>query len=883
MKQFIIVILFIVSATTLFGQTSFQYDVSKDMPLSDIITDISEDFNVQFAYPSNLPNKTIINSILIDQTSLKDFMVELLKDTNIDFQCTSDHKVLLRKRVHQEKSNKTFSFTGFITDFETKEILTHGAIYLEDMSKGAFADENGRFELTIAKSDLNKNIVISFLGYEEQIVSLNDFKKGHQFSLKPKLVVMDNVVISHVVPSLKSDLYDQSIELNKKSFGKNKATFLGGSDLLKFVQLLPGINADDDGSSDIKIRGSNADETMFLLDNMPIYNADHYYGVFSAIQTDYVDEVRLYKNVFPIKYSGKTAGLLKMDSGDFSHQFNGTINLNLLNASIALQSPISNKVSLNLGGRTSIGNVSKYNILKEPQNEFNFLEKNEGDDIEKYQQYEPDFKFYDVNAKLMTKPSENSSLNFSLFNSNDLYSSEYENEFTSENNNGQDLEFSEEYELEHKWNNLALGTSFNFQFNNTFSMTADVHYSRYAETGMLETSLEVEDDDDVMQHGEFSNSHLNEIQDYGLNIAFVKNKKSKTTFGFSANQYYTDYELFSEEEEIRDLDSEAYKLTGFVSKNFDWKKWNLEVGARNTFYQNRSFNNFYFSPQLLATYRINEHHALKFSIGRNHQFLREVNYENRLGQQITIYDLAAESTVGISDNFMVGYQLTKGDWLVDVEFFNKNINGVLELTNTNPGFEANQPGQQNMPNYQLFNGTGNSFGVDFLVNYRSKNYQSWIAYTLSKSTNKIENLFKNNPYPNQNDRRHQLKWMNNFKFKKFTFSVNTIFSSGKPYLAYRNLDEALERENFDPDKVYSNLPFYGRIDFGGSYNLRILKTDASIGFSIFNLTNRQNVKFNQQTYSIKKEGPNQGNFSAIIGSESELLNRTLDLNFILKF
>ena len=892
MKQIVLIVLFF-TPYFLSGQTSFQFVADKDMPLLEILSTVSNNYNIQFAYPSELTKDVVINHQYIDQTSLNDFMTELLKNTSIEFQCSGNDKVLLRKRKSTPQKKEKITFHGVVMDETSNELLAHGAIYLEDMSNGSFTDEQGKFELTISKADLDKKVVISFLGFEEKIIPIQDLNKTANLFLKPQIVAIENIIISHSMPRIKSDLKDNAVVLNKKSFANNRANYLGGSDILKSVQLLPGVSADDDSSCDIKIRGSNADETMLLLDGMPIYNASHYYGIFSSIQTDYIDEVRLYKNIFPIQYSGVTAGLLKMDSGGFSDEFNGTVNVNTLNTSIALQTPISKKLSFNLGGRTSLGNVTQYAILNDPNEDFSLsINENQPNDNgdkkdEKFQQYKPEFKFYDLNAKLIANLSDHSSLSFSLFNSSDLYNNAYEREFKSQGPNNSEPMFSETFKFRHEWKNLTGGSTYHIDFNDDFAMDAAIHVSKYFEETDLNSTIEVNENQMETNHGTIATSSSNEIQDIGLNLSFVQKKKNILTYGLAVNQYETAYELDNAQEKIRNVDAEATKITGFGSYNFDWKKLTVEIGTRATYYSGKyefrkDYDGFFLSPQLLATYRLNDLHAFKFSLGRNNQFLREINYENRVGQAVTIYSLASENTVGVSDNLMLGYQFKKGNWMIDFELFHKDMDGVIEFTNVNPGFKEDMPGQQRTPEYRLFSGTGKSIGFDFLINYQSKNYHTWVAYTLSKTTNQVGELFNNAAYPNQNDRRHQLKWINNLKFKKFNFSFNTIFSSGKPYLAIRNLNENNKRE-FDPDLVYSYLPYYARIDLGVSYNFKLFKQDAAFGVSCFNLTNRQNVKFNQQTYSIKHQDANQNNISTVIGSESELLNRTLDFNFKLRF
>jgi len=155
---------------------------------------------------------------------------------------------------------------------------------------------------------------------------------------------------------------------------------------------------------------------------------------------------------------------------------------------------------------------------------------------------------------------------------------------------------------------------------------------------------------------------------------------------------------------------------------------------------------------------------------------------------------------------------------------------------------------------------------------------------LSESINRFPAIQRNDAFPSQDDRRHQLKWVNTMKLGRFNFSMNYIYSSGRPYTDFSRLDQRTDRRILRAMDRISRLPSYHRIDLSASYPFTLGRFQGSLGISVFNLTDNQNVKFLQYIYSLPIERPGQNlPRNLVIGNETGLIDRTFNLDFKVEF
>ena len=185
-----------------------------------------------------------------------------------------------------------------------------------------------------------------------------------------------------------------------------------------------------------------------------------------------------------------------------------------------------------------------------------------------------------------------------------------------------------------------------------------------------------------------------------------------------------------------------------------------------------------------------------------------------------------------------------------------------------------------MQELRLVTGTGLVKGIDILGRYESTNYDGQIAYTLSRSTNTIAEIFAGNPYPSINDRTHQFKMINTLKYKNWSFSINNNYASGVPFFTGR-IDNDKKIKDQDRVEIIRRLPNYLRHDVGISYGLKKNNFSAKIKADIVNFTNRQNINNIQYISSIRD--PKDPNAIVITGTSVNMINRTFNLGLFLEF
>ena len=647
------------------------------------------------------------------------------------------------------------------------------------------------------------------------------------------------------------------------------------------MQLLPGVSATDDLSAGLKIRGSDADETLILLDGIPIYQADHFYGIFSAVNSAFVEEVTLYKNTLPIEYSGRTAGMLLMTSADEVTELSARAEANLLYTALQAKVPLGGDWGISLAGRTSYGNVASSRFFNWIGNEPNPLTGSNDPENPRRRiiQTSPDFHFYDLNAKLLFRPNDRQRLAFNFFRSRDDFSNTYENRFRIRERAGPVANF-ESYRNEEVWANTGLSINYHALLPQDWTFQANAYYSGFRREGLVHSSLTQLRQGEARTVG-FENQLFNQVRDWGGRLLLSRRNTQelglRTGISFSGRQ--NAYELLTDDNSLLDGRPHSSEYTLFAE--YQWEalpRWRMTLGARLHHYDRTG--QLYGSPLLQTRYDLSPHLSLKGAFSIQYQFVREITHETRLGQSMDLLLLSDGSAlpVGRSANFMAGAAFRQQRWSLDLEFFHKDMAQVLEHASLFPGFRPEETRPSTRTDYRLFSGQGRISGLDAMLGYEHAGYSGWIAYSLSKLTHQFPEVRNNEPFPAQDDRRHQLKWVNALRLGRFDLSANLIYASGRPYTDLSRLVQAEDRRNLSPADRISYLPSYQRLDLGLAYNFPIKNSRMATGFSIFNLTNRNNVKYLQYIYSVAAlQGPASSSAATVIGTETNLLDRTLNL------
>ena len=849
-----------------------------------IIEDLENKYNLNFAYASE-SFEHIKLDVDYKETSLEQILNDLTSNNQLEYKIYDD-VIMLRKStnyrelVSSQNYKESYHLKGRVVQSSTSTPMEFASISVANSTIGTYTDKYGKFDIEIPAKYASSNLIVQYLGYDEQQYKITESENTFLLiPLKVNAYSISEITIVNREAKIKVGGIDQEMVINNNQL-QNSTSGLAGSDLARNLQLLPGINATDDASADIKIRGSNSDETLLILDGIPVYNASHYYGIFSSINSNYLESINLYKNAFPIQYGGKTAGVVEMFSKEHEGKdLNILADINLLTASANIGFPIADNSSLFLSARSSLGNISntKFNSFTSKRDDI--LDIQNFADNTLSAQTDPKFKFHDINAKYSWVPNDNTKLSLNLYSSNDDFS--LDSQFSSERRKGEDVSLTTN--TIENWNNLGASALLNTKISNDVALEGRLFYSEYFNEGF--TDINIKNTRARNQEIIIKAEQKNNVIDKGLNIKISKPiGVSKLSLGLDAIQHQVNYR-FQENEKINiEGDDQVSELTPFGAIDIGiTDKLNLNVGARSTYYEGTE--SLYFSPRLAINYAASENVTFKGSFSKNQQFLRELNYEYR-GQLYQLWVNADQDAVPIieSTNFMLGGTARIGNILLDVEAFNKDMTGMIEYAVLNPTGEFDddpRPGQPQLnllgSNYELFTGNGRSKGIDVLLSTNLNNYNGYMSYTLSKTEHSFQQIQKGSYFASEDDRTHQLKWINEYHFGDFTFGVNYIFSTGRLYTNLNAFANNEDIRDIPGNKRTKRLPSYQRLDLSAAYKLKFGNHNATFGLSIFNALNHQNVKYEQLIESRPQD--DQRPLNTVVGTTTNLLNRTLNLSF----
>ena len=852
----------------LWAQTS-QLVIQGDANLSTVLDDISKDEAVLLAYPTELIGDIKCSPATIDYADFEDLLSQLSDSYALDYYKYDSQKFLIRKAQTEAVED---ILEGQIRDGETGEALPLASVYWSDYSSGVFTDENGRFSIE-SPQDPDIIIIISYLGYETLQLTKEEIRNNSDISMRLSAFQIEAPIISYMVPPIEFR-NDGAVAISSAGFeGPAMASGLYGRDLLRYVQLLMGVASYEDDNVNLKIRGSNAEGTRVILDGMPLYNVSHYYGIFSSVNSAYVGSMRLYKNAQPVEYEGVGGGLLLFESGTSDDNEN-SLDLSLFTAATNLNFDLTDALSVRMAGRTSYRNVNDSRLLDLNTRDQSFSLQNESTLISS----QPDFRFYDINGAIEYNTGKtNISLNF--FRSYDNLLNAYDLELNLPN---QDVD-KQLFVNDENWQTTAAS----FLFEQTISKKSVFSLSSYVSDYHFESSI----DSELklpMEIAAISNTNINDLRDMGIKMAMDHDfDEGQVQYGAEFKNIHVDHQLEADRgENLINYDEQLSYLSLFANYSQTLGKTDISLSNRTAIYNDRDKTHVLFSPQMYINHRLGPGSLLKFSLNRSNQLLREIQYETRLGQTLSFFQITSRKEIPVlrTDNIMLGYSNEGRVWSFDMELFYKFMKGNLLFSTAQPGFnnmDDNKPKPPRVNDYRLFRGDRRVYGVDLTLAYRKGNYSGWLAYTLSKNEDRYPQVFRGEYFAGQEDRRHQAKWINEWRAGDWSFNLNLIYASGRPYLALENIG-SIPRGELDGREVLSRLPAYFRSDIAINRSFKLGAADAMIGVSVYNLTNRQNVKYLQYAYKVElQQGNNKQDI--ILGTESELLNRSLNINFNLRF
>ena len=739
--------------------------------------------------------------------------------------------------------SQNVSLSGYLEDLETGESLIGANVLIKELNIGCSTNNYGFFSLTIPKGEYT--IICSYIGYDninKKILINKD--KSEKFKLSPSSFQIDEVTISTKKEDYNiksSDLGNVELEVKKL---EKLPVLMGEKDILKTLQLLPGVQSGSEGSSGFYVRGGGPDQNLILLDEGTIYNASHLFGFFSVFNSDAINDINLIKGSMPANYGGRLSSVLDINMKDGNKKrFSGRGGIGLISSKLTLEGPIKKDTSSFIvsARRTYI------DILTKP-----YLDTTE---------YAGNgYFFYDLTSKF----------NYRFSNKDQIFISGYfgKDVFTF---NSPDWGFN----MKIPWGNSTGSIRWNHVFSNKLFMNSSLIFSNY--------KFEFSATQNVEGNNLYQSRLYSGIRDWNFKQDFNYYLNPRHTLKFGINNTYHifspsnfDASLDSLDISTNDIRYYAHEGAIYINDEFNLnEKILINAGIRlSTFthfgpferYIKDGSNNlgalstdstinynswepiktyYGFEPRFSSRYLINEKSSLKFGFNQNYQYIHLTSLSSSsLPTDVWIPSSSIIKPL-IGRQYSIGYyrNFNNNKYEFSLEGYYKNMENLIEYKeNYIPGTSI---GTDNVDN-NLVSGDGQSYGFELFFSKNIGNLSGWIGYTWSKTTRKFNELNKGLEFYSKYDRTHDLSIVANYQIsKRLNFSTVFVYATGNtltlPESAFLiDGDLILEwgERNSHRMEPYHRLDIALTLDGKKKGNYQ-----SSWSFSIYNVYNRQNPYF----------------------------------------
>lgn len=865
-----------------------QQVVNPKCPLPALLNEIEKKLNVRFAYDASA-----LASILIDSTRIQDnpdkWLEELLKDKQFECQRLSDKQYLIRTHSLKDIAgiSNQFTLSGSVRDAWTGDYLENVAVFTTDLRHGTTTDSLGRFRLSC--SNYSTQIAFQMLGYTDLRVDQQQLTPNFSISLIPQIQEMPEVLIATKPPPIGYRSNSSAIQWRPNEL---LAMGLGGmqSDVLRSMQWLPGVNTGDDLNALPGVRSNEPDQNLILLNDMPLLKVDHYFGIFSALPPNLIQDVTWYRSYFPANYGGRTASIINLNTLEPSLQnpgWSGQFTWDNLSASGVARGPLSKHLFATIAGRSTYYNLSSdglFNFLYEKPTEdyFEYPDENPIRNTLNIRETQPSFQFYDGYAGIEGH-WKNTSLRIQYFTGFD--------DFDNLSSNGFAIPTRDEHILyrsalseQNTWQNQAAGLYLDHRFTSGLVWKNWINYTAYSNQSVNRLNL------DRIEGFQYPPVNL-DVYDSFYNTSSIAEIQSELDWTLKPDHLFKIGLQTSQLNNLVDFDLEALPslnvtLGGKTVQTygeyvFENNGWKMESGLRGIYYT--VTNQVQFEPRWYLQYESKSGHRFHLAAGNYHQYLRSSNHEDRYNRSFEFFILADDERFPVlgSWQFTGGWTWQKNNIRLEAEAFYHSLDGWLEYAQEMPGVNSQTPVRSST--FRLYDGAAKQFGIDVLLRHDATHWPGWIAYTLSKAEQSIPEINRGAYYPSQNDRRHQLKIVQEYQNNRWSLWMGYQYVSGRPYLNILSVGETLRRD-INIRRAYDYLPAYQRFDLGATYRLPVKNTQLVFSAGVYNLFNHNNVEYRQYVLSLEgAPNTNLPNQNYILGNDVSLLPITPYLSVSWKF
>ena len=714
------------------------------------------------------------------------------------------------------------SISGYVTNASTGEELIGATVFVSELNTGIFTNNYGFYSLSMPQGKYS--VSFSFMGFDTQtkVIDLNTNTKLDIELLEKSTEIKEIKVTAEGVDRNIKSTEMSVVRLNVKEI-KQIPVIFGEQDILKIIQLMPGVKAAGEGNSGFYVRGGGADQNLVLLDEAPVYNASHLLGFFSVFNSDAINDAKLFKGGIPAEYGGRLSSVLDVNTNNGNlKQFSASGGIGLISSRLTLEAPIiPDRASFVVSGRRTYADL----FLK--------LSKNEN-------QRNTSLYFYDINAKVNYKVNDKNRIFLSSYSGRDLF------------------KFADQFGI--NWGNVTSTFRWNHVFGEKLFLNTSLIYSIFdygIEFQAAEDLVTIESGIEDFNWKEDFQYSINPKQNmkFGLNVIHHTFKPGTLS---SDNQSVINGLILEQKYAI---ESAAYFA---IESNFSsWLKVNYGVrysrfdalGPGSTYafdsddnvmdtltYAKNEQIAVYdgLEPRVSVNFILNDQNSIKLSYNRTHQFIHLLSTSSS-GSPTDLWIPSSDIVKPQeADQVAMGYffNFKENVYESSVEVYYKDLRNQIDYQN-GADILLNE-----LVESQLVFGVGRSYGVELLIQKNTGKLTGWIGYTLSRTERLFDEINQNEWYPAKQDRTHDVSIVAMYRFNpKWTVSGSWVYNTGDavtfPSGKY-NIDGQVI--NLYTERNGYRMPSYHRLDLGATFtNKKRERWESSWNFSIYNVYARYNA------------------------------------------
>ncbi len=830
----------LVASSLVAQQISYE---SPTKPVSEILADLSDSYDIFFSYPSELISP-LQASLSAENQPIEEVLSTLLDPFDLQAQRSNGSYFFIQRAFR--------TLRLVIQDGETQEALPYAIVRSLHSQRGVYANEKGVANLLYdARED--SLILIQHFGYLDQTIQLrHPMEQEILLELRPDSVAIEEVRIEYQNSAI-TLMEGAQFQLDPGSM--QVLPGLVESDIMLSLEMLPGLESSNETASGMNVRGGGSDELMVYWDRIPVYKQGHFFGTLTSFIPSTVQGMRAFKNYIPVQYTGAASGLIDiyLPQAVPTH-LRAAYRANLTHTDLMVQVPFGHKISLLLAGRVSFHDQfnsptfsSHRNKLFAGTRQEDFLVNADEDEEEEIPLVTDQISlaYQDLNAKLIYQISSQDYVSVSLMHNQDQFyfdASSAENSFLTER----------AHEIQFQGANVYYARDWSTRWRSSLSLS-------YAGYEMENNDLRVFEDSTERNERRIQNTLFN--REAKLMTTYQATDRSIFSFGYQFNDYQN---FFSLEEELAFEEGDQDTLEArepfhgiFARYQYSWQdKIDLQPQVRIDYFP--GLEQVLVNPVITAHLKVRPSIWLKSSYGHYAQAVRslregELDFSNvsegvwLLSEQGPTPSDGDDLPLIRSRQMSLGFLYQEAGWLIDFDAYWKATQGISSLNQFSRNLDVD-----------FAIGESQAIGLDLMVRKKFGRYQSWMSYSLSKVSNAFIELSQEE-FPSSFDRPHQFRWVHNFYLSPLEISLGWTLRSGSPYTQASGLifiPEDIEDEDdpdIDPDEGFyeiqygpingQRLPLYHRLDLSVWYKFvpRTGRFFGQVGLSVQNLYNRENV------------------------------------------